>query len=50
LYECQGQRQTLVHWATKKGVEGVREYQQEKNWVSLDGLPTPLAIAGNGGF
>ncbi|OUL23677.1 pyridoxamine 5'-phosphate oxidase family protein [Nostoc sp. 106C] len=43
LYEYQGQRQTLVNWATKKGEEGVREYQQQKNLVSIDGLPTPLS-------
>ncbi|MBU7584335.1 MAG: pyridoxamine 5'-phosphate oxidase family protein [Nostoc sp. TH1S01] len=43
LYEYQGQRQILVDWASKKGVEGVREYQQQKNRISIDGLPTPLS-------
>ncbi|MDM9582143.1 MULTISPECIES: pyridoxamine 5'-phosphate oxidase family protein [unclassified Nostoc] len=43
LYEYQGQRQTLVNWASKKGEEGVREYQQKKNLVSIDGLATPLS-------
>ncbi|MEH2127895.1 pyridoxamine 5'-phosphate oxidase family protein [Nostoc sp.] len=43
LYEYQGQRQTLVNWASKKGEEGVREYQQRKNLVSIDGLATPLS-------
>ncbi|MEH2245267.1 pyridoxamine 5'-phosphate oxidase family protein [Nostoc sp.] len=43
LYEYRGQRQTLVNWASKKGEEGVREYQQQKNLVSIDGLPTPLS-------
>ncbi|MCC5618341.1 pyridoxamine 5'-phosphate oxidase family protein [Nostoc sp. CHAB 5836] len=43
LYEYQGQRQTLVNWATKKGEEGVREYQQQKNLASIDGLATPLS-------
>ncbi|MDZ8052215.1 MAG: pyridoxamine 5'-phosphate oxidase family protein [Aulosira sp. ZfuVER01] len=48
LYEYQGQRQTLVNWATKKGEEGVREYQQQKNLVSIDGLATPLSnLSGN---
>lgn len=42
LYEYQGQRQILVNWASKKGEQGVREYQQQKNLVSIDGLPTPL--------
>ncbi|MBN3909390.1 MAG: pyridoxamine 5'-phosphate oxidase family protein [Nostoc sp. NMS1] len=43
LYEYRGERQTLVNWASKKGEEGVREYQQKKNLVSIDGLPTPLS-------
>ncbi|MEH2464331.1 pyridoxamine 5'-phosphate oxidase family protein [Nostoc sp.] len=43
LYEYRGQRQTLVNWASKKGEEGVREFQQKKNLVSIDGLPTPLS-------
>lgn len=43
LYEYQGERQTLVNWASKKGEEGVREYQQQKNLVSIDGLATPLS-------
>ncbi|MBW4611701.1 MAG: pyridoxamine 5'-phosphate oxidase family protein [Desmonostoc vinosum HA7617-LM4] len=43
LYEYQGQRQTLVNWASKKGEQGVRDYQQQKNLVSIDGLPTPLS-------
>ncbi len=43
LYEYQGQRQILVNWASKKGEEGVREFQQQKNLVSIDGLATPLS-------
>ncbi|MBD2665665.1 pyridoxamine 5'-phosphate oxidase-related, FMN-binding protein [Richelia sinica FACHB-800] len=43
LYEYQGQRQTLVNWASKKGEEGVKEYQQQKNRISIDGLSTPLS-------
>ncbi|WP_392534153.1 pyridoxamine 5'-phosphate oxidase family protein [Nostoc sp. C117] len=42
LYEYQGQRQTLVNWASKKGEDAVREYQQQKNLISIDGLATPL--------
>lgn len=42
LYEYQGQRQTLVDWANKKGEQGVKDYQQQKNVVSIDGLSTPL--------
>lgn len=43
LYEYEGQRQTLVPWAIQKGSDGLREYHQKKNRVSIDGLPTPLA-------
>jgi Pyridoxamine 5'-phosphate oxidase len=43
LYEPVGQRESLVKWADKKGKEGLHEYQQQKNAVSIDGLPTALA-------
>ena len=43
LYEYQGQRDTLVNWASRKGEEGVKEYQQKKNLMSIDGLSTPLS-------
>ncbi|MEA5582546.1 pyridoxamine 5'-phosphate oxidase family protein [Nodularia harveyana UHCC-0300] len=42
LYEYQGQRETLVNWAKKKGEQGIVEYQQQKNIISIDGLSTPL--------
>jgi len=45
LYEPVGYREKLVKWATQKGQSGVREYQQKKNRVSIDGLPTPLGEA-----
>jgi len=43
LYAYQGQRESLVQWASKKGEAGVHDYQQQNNRVSIDGLPTPLA-------
>ncbi|MGH1393266.1 MAG: pyridoxamine 5'-phosphate oxidase family protein [Trichormus sp.] len=43
LYEYKGQRDTLVNWADKKGEQGVKDYQQQKNIVSIDGLVTPLS-------
>ena len=43
LYEYQGQRQALVNWAVKKGERGIKEYHQQKNLISIDGLPTPLS-------
>jgi len=36
-------RRTLTNWASSKGKDGVKEYQQEKNTQSLDGLPTHLS-------
>ncbi|MFN6218606.1 MAG: pyridoxamine 5'-phosphate oxidase family protein [Aphanizomenon sp.] len=42
LYECLGQRDTLVNWANKKGEKGIKEYQQKNNLISIDGLSTPL--------
>lgn len=37
-----GQRDTLLQWAEKQGETGLAQYQQRKNRVSIDGLPTPL--------
>lgn len=44
LYEYTGERDHADKWAAKKGAEGLTEYQQEKNLVSLDGLPTAMAV------
>ncbi|QNF31445.1 pyridoxamine 5'-phosphate oxidase family protein [Adhaeribacter swui] len=43
LYDYVGERHIHFDWAEKKGVDGLNAYQQEKNMVSLDGLPTNLA-------
>ncbi len=42
LLDYQGDRQTLLDWAKAKGDEGIRQYQQQKNQRSIDGLPTYL--------
>jgi hypothetical protein len=42
LYEFVGDRDHAQIWAEKKGTAGLQAYQQEKNLVSLDGLPTAL--------
>jgi Pyridoxamine 5'-phosphate oxidase len=42
LLDYQGDRQTLLDWAKGKGEEGIRQYQQQKNQYSIDGLPTYL--------
>ncbi len=35
------QRDDLLNWATKKGEEGILEYQEKNNTISIDGLPAP---------
>lgn len=42
-YDFRGHRRELVQWAEKKGQEGLQAYWQQKNQVSIDGLPTPLS-------
>lgn len=44
LFEYNGERDIHFDWAIKKGEEGLKEYIQEKNLVSLDGLPTDLGM------
>jgi hypothetical protein len=36
------ERELLSNWANKKGPDGVAAYHQEKNVVSIDGLPTGM--------
>ena len=35
-------RTVLQKWSEKRGEDGIRDYWQEKNRVSLDGLPTGI--------
>jgi len=44
LYEYQGPRQrpSIPGWADKKGEDGILEYQQLNNVLSLDGKPTDI--------
>lgn len=37
-----GERDTLQRWAVQKDEKGLKEYRQEKNTSSIDGLVTPL--------
>lgn len=39
-YQYLGNRDVLDKWAQKKGPEGVKAYQSEKNHTSIDGLPS----------
>jgi hypothetical protein len=41
------QRPDLLNWAQKKGEQGLVEYRAKKNVVSIDGLPTGLAVGRN---
>jgi hypothetical protein len=38
-YRYEGERTQLAEWAERKGPEGLRAYQRERNRESLDGLP-----------
>jgi hypothetical protein len=39
LFEYKGERSQIADWAERKGPEGLRAYQLERNRESLDGLP-----------
>ena len=43
LYEYIAERDHAFKWAENKGEEGLEEYKKEKNMVSIDGLPAPIA-------
>ena len=43
LMEFVEQRDTLLRWAENRGEDRLNDYRQEKNFTSIDGLPTPLA-------
>ena len=42
LYSYEGERDTLLRWAQKKGGDGLHKYWQDRNQTSIDGLPTKL--------
>ena len=44
LYEYTGERDHAFKWADHKGPDGLVEYRNEKNLISLDGLPTALNL------
>ncbi|WP_231489734.1 pyridoxamine 5'-phosphate oxidase family protein [Pedobacter sp. Leaf170] len=41
-YDYAGERSQAQKWAENKGEEGLEQYKQEKNRLSLDKLPTAL--------
>ena len=42
FFDYQGEREQLSDWARKKGEDGIRQYWEEKNQRSIDGLPTHI--------
>ncbi|MES9966352.1 MAG: pyridoxamine 5'-phosphate oxidase family protein [Sedimenticola sp.] len=40
LYDYVADRDGLAKWAEKRGREGVRRYWEERNLLSIDGVPT----------
>jgi len=42
LYGYTGERDHAFKWAENKGPDGLEKYKEEKNRVSLDGLPTAM--------
>ena len=44
FFEYKGERDIHFKWAEQKGEEGLEAYIQEKNLISLDGLPTDISL------
>ena len=42
VMEFKNERQALVKWAQNKGLDGLERYWEDKNQVSVDGLPSGL--------
>ncbi len=42
FYDYAGDRDQLKDWATKKGDAGIKQYWEQKNQLSLDGIPTHI--------
>ncbi len=45
FFDYIGEREQLNEWARKKGTDGIREYWNDKNRISLDGAPTGIVDA-----
>ena len=45
FFSFEGERDQLIAWANKRGDEGVKQYWEEENQTSLDGLPTHIVAA-----
>jgi len=47
MYNYWGERDIHFEWAEKKGPEGLNEYIEKNNLISLDGLPTTIGLNKN---
>ena len=47
FFDYAGEREQLSDWAQKKGESGIKEYWQNKNQHSLDGIPTHILSKNN---
>ena len=43
-FDFREERQGLIEWANKKGTDGLQNYWQEKNQLSIDGKPTKINV------
>lgn len=44
LFEYKGERDVHFKWADKLGPDGLLDYIENNNLVSVDGLPTSLSL------
>ncbi len=44
LYDYAGERNIHFDWAEKKGEAGLKQYVEDNNLLSLDGLPTGIGV------
>ena len=42
FFDFAGERETLSNWAEKKGEAGIRQYWEDRNRQSLDGIPSHI--------
>ena len=42
FFDYKGERDLLEKWSNKKGIDGIKQYWQEKNKTSLDDKPTGM--------
>ena len=42
FYEFKGERNDLNNWAENQGEENIKQYWEDKNQTSIDGLPTNI--------